>query len=46
MQITNLMGFFTPKEMEPYLSLISTEAYKTIKQEMNGINFSQSLNQK
>ncbi|MDV3633760.1 thioredoxin family protein [Elizabethkingia anophelis] len=31
MQITNLMGFFTPKEMEPYLSLISTEAYKTIK---------------
>jgi hypothetical protein len=25
------MGFFTPKEMEPYLSLISTEAYKTIK---------------
>ncbi|HAY3550246.1 TPA: thioredoxin family protein [Elizabethkingia meningoseptica] len=31
MPITNLMGFFTPREMEPYLSLISTEAYKTIK---------------
>ncbi|NAW50735.1 thioredoxin fold domain-containing protein [Elizabethkingia argentiflava] len=29
--ITNLMGFFTPREMEPYLSLIASEAYKTIK---------------
>jgi thioredoxin-related protein len=29
--ITNLMGKFTAKELEPYLSMIATNQYKSIK---------------
>jgi len=29
--ITNLVGFFTPKEFEPYLDMFATDKYKNIK---------------
>ena len=29
--ITNLVGKFTPKELEPYLNMIATNQYKSIK---------------
>ena len=45
-QITNLMGYYTPKEFEPYLSLISTEAYKNIKTREQWDKFQSSFKSK
>ncbi|QCX53607.1 thioredoxin fold domain-containing protein [Elizabethkingia sp. JS20170427COW] len=44
--ITNIMGFFKPKEFEPYLSLIATSAYKNIKTREQWEKFQSSFKSK
>ncbi|WP_026315596.1 thioredoxin family protein [Riemerella columbina] len=44
--ITNLIGYFTAKEVEPYLSLFHSDAYKNIKTKDDWENFQKKFKSK
>lgn len=44
--ITNLMGKFTPKELEPYLSMIANDQYKNLKSREQWENYQKKFKSK